>query len=80
MKYVRLTLTDGKSIFLRITREGKVFLRGYQVNREGDDFKVGKADRTIRIVSYDAISKRVDMEMSLKYGWLVPLGDARKGL
>ena len=80
MKYCQLTLHDGKKLSLRIIREGKVFIRGYQVNREGDDFKVGKADRTIAVVAYDAIAKRVDMEPSLKYGWLVPLGDGRKGL
>jgi hypothetical protein len=77
-RYALVTLNNGKRIYLRIVKDG-AYLRGIRVGRDGDEIITNSATH-LYILSRDDIRRRVDMEMSLKYGYLVKQGEARKGL
>lgn len=63
------------TVILHVTAENDTFIRGYEVNDEGEKVapKRGNApaaDTRIHIISKDMIAKRVDLVMNLTFGKL----------
>lgn len=76
-RYERVRFTDGdhgpvRSVILRIEREGDLFLRGVEVNREGDEVSGPGWDRRVHLIDRTCIRTRRRLVMDNHYGWLVP--------
>ncbi len=77
IRYLKITLDDGTRFILRVTSETKLFIRGIEVNAEGDEIVPPGAHQRLRIVDRGRIAKTVPMRMNPKYATLevVPRGE-----
>jgi hypothetical protein len=70
MRYLKITLDDGTRFILRVTGESRLFVRGIEVNAEGDEIVPPGAHQRLRIVDRGRIAKTVEMRMNPTYATL----------
>jgi len=70
VRYLKITLDDGARFILRVTHESPRFIRGVEVNAEGDEVVPPGADQRIRIIDRGRIAKTIELRMSKKYATL----------
>jgi len=70
IRYLKITLDDGARFILRVTKETPIFVRGIEVNAEGDEVVPPGAHQRLRIVDRGRIKKTVEMRMNHKYATL----------
>ena len=74
--YVKIFLRAGvtpmrRPFMIRVIGRSNAFIRGYEVNDEGDEISRGKATRILHVIHVDAIRKIKTLSMSRKYGGLM---------
>jgi hypothetical protein len=72
IRYRKITLDDGTRFILRVTSESRLFVRGIEVNAEGDEVVPPGAHQRLRIIDRGRITKTVEMRMNPKYATLEP--------
>ena len=70
MKDARIILIDGKKFYLRIKRDSKRFIFGTQVDKNGDDSRIGKPGVMFHLIEKCQIKNIRPMVMNLKYAEL----------
>jgi hypothetical protein len=70
IRYLRITLDDGTRFILRVTGESRFFIRGIEVNVEGDEVVPPGAHQRLRVVDRGRIKKTVEMRMNPTYATL----------
>jgi hypothetical protein len=70
IRYLKITLVDGTRFILRVTSESSKFVRGYEVNEEGDEVVPPGYQNRHRSVERTSITKAVEMRMNNKYATL----------
>jgi hypothetical protein len=70
--YLKITLDDGRRFLLRVVRETPLFVRGIEVNAEGDEVVPPGAHQLLHIIDRGRIAKIVQMRMNPKYATLEP--------
>jgi len=70
IRYLKVTLDDGTRFILRVTSDSVLFIRGVEVNAEGDEVEPPGAHRRLRIVDRGRVAKTVEMRMNPKYATL----------
>lgn len=70
IRYLKITLDDGTRFILRVTSESPIFVRGIEVNAEGDEVVPPGAHQRLRIIDRGLIAKTVEMRMNPKYAAL----------
>src|SRR5262245_21363523 len=79
MRYVQLTLTDGKRMLLRVIRESPLGISGFEVNTDGDEVRgTGGYHRKLHLIARSFIKKAVEMRMNPKYATLEVVHATRK--
>lgn len=77
-RYLKITLDDGTRFILRVIRETPAFVRGVEVNAEGDEVVPPGAHQRLRIIDRGRIARSTPMRMNPKYATLevAPRGEA----
>lgn len=70
IRYARVTLDTGKRIILRVVSETGRFLRGIEVDREGEEIIPQGAHQRMHIIERPRITKIAEMRMNPKYATL----------
>lgn len=80
IRYLKVTLDDGTRFILRVTAESPRFVRGVEVNAEGDEVVPPGAHQRLRIVERGRIAKTAEMRMNPVYAILeaVPRAPAKR--
>jgi hypothetical protein len=78
IRYLKITLDDGRRLILRVTRETPLFVRGVEVNAEGDEVVPSGAHQRLHIIDRGRIAKTVKMRMNPKYATLEPAPQSTK--
>lgn len=77
IRYLRITLDDGARFILRVTKESPLFVRGIEVNAEGDEVVPPGAHQRLRIVDRGRIAKIVELRMNPRYAILEAIPRSR---
>jgi len=70
IRYLKITLDDGARFILRVTGESALFVRGIEVNAEGDEVVPKGAHQRLRIVDRGRIARMIPMRMNPTYATL----------
>ena len=70
IRYLKITLDDKTRFLLRVTSETPRFVRGIEVNADGDEVVPAGADQRLRIIERGRIAKAVEMQMNPTYAVL----------
>jgi hypothetical protein len=70
IRYLKITLDDGTRFILRVTGESAIFIRGIEVNAEGDEVVPPGAHQRLRLIDRGRIARTVEMRMNPTYATL----------
>lgn len=76
IRYVRVVLIDGAGFYLKVQKETDQFLKGIEVDREGEDIsRPGTFDQRVRLIQKSMIRTITPKKMNLHYGILEGIGN-----
>jgi hypothetical protein len=70
IRYLKITLDDKARFILRVTSETPRFIRGIEVNMEGDEVVPPGFDQRLRVIERARIAKAVELRMNPTYAQL----------
>jgi len=75
---MKVTLDDGTRFILRVTGESPLFIRGIEVDAEGDEVVPRGAHQRLRIIDRGRIARTAEMRMNPKYATLETVSRSSK--
>jgi hypothetical protein len=70
IRYAKIIQTNGQRFIIRVDSESERFIRGIEVDKDGEEIQPKGFHNRLRIVEKTSISKMIEMRMNTIYATL----------